>query len=88
MNKLLNEVQRMNKLAGLAEETISMDTDCRTEIGITVGLIDSLISTCRVLKPRLTNDTADEVKGALEDLYDDEDLDFILNFLKKGKKDE
>lgn len=82
MNKnLISEVRRINRLAGLNEETITMDTDCRTEVGITVGLIDSLISTCRVLKPRLTND--DEIKGALEDLYDDEDLDFILKFIKK-----
>lgn len=52
-------------------------TDCRTEVGITVGLIDSLISISRILKNRI--DTTDEdILGALADLRDDEDLKKIL----------
>ena len=52
-------------------------TDCRSEDGITVSLIDSIISICRVLKTRdLTSGDAQE---ALKDLSDDEDLKYILS---------
>ena len=57
------------------------NTDCREEIGITVGLIDSLIDIARVLKPRLTNKNKN-IKDALKDLRSDEDIKFILNYLK------
>lgn len=53
------------------------ETDCRSEVGITVGLIDSLIVICRVLKSR--NLSASEVKEALKDLSSDEDLMSILS---------
>ena len=58
-----------------------LTTDCREDVGITVGLIDSLISISRVLRHRLSND--ENILGALEDLSDDEDLRFILNFSKE-----
>lgn len=63
------------------EDTEVMKTDCRTEVGITVGLIDSLISISRILKNRIDTDN-EEIIGALADLQDDEDLKKILN--KKG----
>lgn len=50
--------------------------DCRSEKGITIGLIDSIISICRILKDRNLNH--EEVKEALKDLKSDEDLKFIL----------
>lgn len=53
-------------------------TNCRSEIGITVGLVDSLISICRILKPRLKDDEA--ILGAIADLRDDEDLAAIVNY--------
>lgn len=55
-----------------------MRTDCRSEEGITVGLIDALISICRILAKRdLTTPQAGE---ALLDLRQDEDV--LKVFLK------
>ena len=54
-----------------------MSTDCRSNVGITIGLIDSLISISRILKNRIDTDNA-EINGALADLRDDEDLKKIL----------
>lgn len=52
------------------------ETDCRSNVGITVGLIDSLITMSRVLR---THDfTAPEVKEALKDLQNDHDLKYLL----------
>lgn len=53
-------------------------TDCRDEVGITVGLIDGVISIMRIL---VTRDLSDpEVKEALQDLRDDEDFAiFVAN---------
>ena len=48
--------------------------DCRTAEGITVGLIDSLISVCRVLAPRLDVEKSSAVTEALRDLRADEDV--------------
>lgn len=79
--KIIKEINRIKKLSGLNESKQVIDTDCREEVGITVGLIDSLISTSRVLRDRLTTDS-EEIIGALQDLYDDEDLKYILDFLK------
>lgn len=58
-------------------------TDCKTEVGITVGLIDSLIYISRVLAPRLKKikgkELPKEILEALDDLYQDEDLLYILS---------
>ncbi len=52
-----------------------VETDCRSETGVTVGLIDSLIFICRILAERdLTSHAAVE---ALKDLGVDEDFLFI-----------
>jgi len=57
-------------------------TDCRSETGITVSLIDSLISISRVLAPRLKKikgrELSKPILEALDDLYQDEDLLYIL----------
>lgn len=58
-------------------ETNEIHTDCRTDDGITVSLIDAIITQCRVLKNR--NLDSIEVKEAIQDLKNDEDLQFILN---------
>lgn len=50
-------------------------TDCRSEEGITVGLIDSIISICRVLHTR-DFDTP-QVQEALKDLGSDFDFSYI-----------
>lgn len=67
-----------------------MKTDCKTRDGITIGLIDSLITICRVLTPRLNKlDTSvgwfpKEVKEALIDLYEDKDVQFVLTRLTQS----
>ena len=59
-------------------------SDCRSENGITIGLIDSIISISRVLKGRLTNNY--EVVEALKDLNSDSDLKEILNYANEASK--
>lgn len=67
-----------------------MTTDCKTKNGITVGLIDSLITTCRVLAPilrKIDNSPkwfSPEIKEALIDLYEDQDVLFILTRLHQS----
>ena len=56
--------------------TVHNETDCRDEAGITVGLIDSLISISRVLVGR--DWTAPVVVEALKDLRQDLDMKKIL----------
>lgn len=51
--------------------------DCRSEIGVTVGLIDSIISVARVLRRRDFNATS--IHEALLDLRSDEDVQFLLD---------
>lgn len=66
-----------------------MTTDCHSEEGITVGLIDSLISIARVLAPRLREKEQLEngkhppspIQAALLDLEDDKDVRYVLGFL-------
>lgn len=57
----------------LASQTF---TDCRTEEGITVGLIDAIITIARVLRP--LNMTPSVVQEALKDLAHDEDFNNLL----------
>lgn len=58
---------------------MDIHTNCRSEIGITVGLIDSIICTCRVLAGR--DRTAPEVLEALRDLRQDKDVHKITGAL-------
>lgn len=54
-------------------------TDCRSPEGITVGLVDSLISISRVLAPRLRESFyTPAIKEALMDLRSDEDMNLVL----------
>lgn len=51
-------------------------TDCRTDTGVTVGLIDAIIAISRILQQR---DLAiPEVREALLDLAGDESLNWLL----------
>ena len=52
-------------------------TDCRSEEGVTVGLIDALISIARVLAVR--DLTPPAVREALLDLAEDEDVRKIMS---------
>ena len=51
-------------------------TDCRSEIGITVGVIDAIITLCRLLRGR--DMSGDEVVQALQDLRHDENFAGLL----------
>lgn len=53
-----------------------ISTDSRGEIGITVGLIDAIISISKVLKER--NLSSKEVKESLKDLQSDGDIKKLL----------
>lgn len=57
-------------------------TDCRTDDGITVGLIDSIIFISRVLSTR--NFDSPPVREALLDLLSDRDLQAILKFAQQN----
>ena len=70
-------MKKFNELVS-SEIPIQSSTDCRTETGITVGLIDGMIAICRILKSRLNSEK--EIIAALADLQDDEDLKAILDF--------
>lgn len=61
------------------------ETDCRSDVGITVGLIDALITIARVLAHR--DFTPPEVAEALMDLRDDEDLQRVLTAAKAAMSD-
>jgi hypothetical protein len=55
--------------------TTSTETDCRSEEGVTVGLIDSMIAIARVLAPRLNMGAySHPVAEALRDFWDDRDV--------------
>lgn len=56
-------------------------TDCRSEEGVTVGLIDSLIFICRVLAKR--NLAKKAVREALLDLSEDEDVNTVLGIARR-----
>jgi hypothetical protein len=56
-------------------------TDCRTDEGITVGLIDGIIATARIL--RKTYKESPSTSAALEDLRDDEDIAWLVGSLNK-----
>lgn len=62
------------------------ETDCRSEEGITVGLIDAVISICRVLAPRLKLDSgsAAAVEEALKDLRSDSDVAAVTRIWAKA----
>ena len=51
-------------------------TDCRSEEGITIGLIDAIIAICRILRDR--DISSYEELEALKDLKADEDLMHLL----------
>lgn len=64
--------------------TTQIATDCRSEEGITIGLIDALISVGRVLAIRNLN--REDVKEALKDLASDEDLQHIFQVARSLKQ--
>lgn len=58
--------------------------DCRSEEGVTIGLIDAIITQARILRRRQFD--AYHIREALKDLRSDEDLQWLLE--KAGTIDE
>lgn len=56
--------------------TAISETDCRTSDGVTVGLVDAVISIARVLRHRDLTPSA--VVEALRDLASDEDTEWLI----------
>jgi hypothetical protein len=56
-------------------------TDCRTEVGITVGLIDTIINCARLLSTRDLSIPA--IKEALLDLREDQDVANLFSCVMK-----
>lgn len=63
--------------------------ECKSEIGVTVGLIDTIITSARVLRDRIDVDalicgqTGDEhqpVRDALRDLQDSDDFKRLITY--------
>lgn len=53
----------------------STETDCRSPQGITVGLLDAMLSIARILAPRLNSPGFDKaVAEALRDYWEDSDI--------------
>lgn len=55
----------------------SCSTDCRSNEGVTVGLIDGIIAIARVLRHRQMEGVA--ISEALKDLRSDEDVAWLFN---------
>lgn len=51
-------------------------SDCRTEKGVSIGLVDAIIAILRVLKDRDLSDA--DIQEALKDFVGDEDLKTVL----------
>lgn len=60
----------------LDNTSFESSTDCRSDVGITVGLIDGIIAMARVLKSR--DQCSEEVQQALADLRADEDIAALM----------
>lgn len=78
------EVKTDNPVTDEDGESGEVDGDCRSEAGITSGLVDSLISISRILAHRDLNDP--EVIEALKDLKGDEDIHAVMTALDNMKK--
>lgn len=61
-------------------------TDCRSDVGVTVGLIDGIIAMARVLRTK--DQSSEEVQEALKDLRADEDVAALLGLSGRMTPDE
>lgn len=57
-------------------------SDCRSEDGITIGIIDGIITLARL--GAIRDLSSPNIKSALKDLIQDEDLKYILNYLNNA----
>lgn len=63
-----------------------IDSDCREEVGITVGLIDGLIAQVRILRDR--DLSSNNVQEAFLDLADDEDFKWLCAKVQEKEEEE
>ncbi len=66
----------------IKEEEIS----CRSDEGVTVGIVDAIITSLRLLKTR--NLKPQSIQEALLDIGDDPDFDYLLDAIKNAKETE
>lgn len=59
------------------------NSDCRDINGITIGLIDTIINSCRLLRNRDLKDG--NIMEALKDLKNDEDFKYLIDVINKVK---
>lgn len=79
-NQYKGRHNQIKEFLGLTEEEIS----CRSDEGITVGLVDSFITNLRLFKDR--DLSPQSVQEALLDVADDPDFKYFLKELKKAKE--
>lgn len=76
---MVNSDQLANPIPEIADLPKVSETDCRSPVGITVGLIDGMIAMARVLRQRSHGDlSAPEVQEALKDFTTDEDVRWLM----------
>ena len=68
-----------------SSDAVETHTCCRSREGITVGLIDGIIASARVIRQREAQSAHDgeyseAVTQALEDLRQDDDMNWLMNF--------
>lgn len=59
-------------------DVVQSATNCRSKDGITVGLVDAIITLARILRPRIARKVSPVVAEALKDLRQDEDAAAIM----------
>lgn len=64
---------------------VNSQTDCRSEDGVTVGLVDAIITLCRLIRTRNINQS--DVLEALKDLASDEDFEYLQSVISTLKGD-
>jgi hypothetical protein len=63
------------------------ELDCKSEEGLTVGMIDSVMTQATVLRLRLDScEESPHVREALLDLADDPDVKWLLTFANKVRE--
>lgn len=77
----MREQKPVGRIAGQVAAKV-VHTDCRSDEGVTVGLIDTIINSARLLKGRAVTPA---VMSAVEDLLQDEDLRSLLATSQKNK---
>ncbi len=62
------------------------EVSCRSDEGVTVGIVDAIITSLRLLKNRDLKPQS--IQEALLDIGDDPDFDYLLDAIKNAKETE